>query len=253
MGGSPANFPFLRAHRVLRNTVVLDRRAALDALAGRAGGRWFAAQNLELFPVKGRGCLSAMDAQALLDVRQERRGQQQRDEPGLLYLQVSLAARNWVRPPAVQQVPLAVLARQQEVSWRALESALALQLAEQQPGYRLAPKQASSGQQAPQLEWPSVGPTGASERQVLRQAAPLAQHAAHLAPREASLLLVLPPAGRAPRQAACAPPWRPHPSLLFLLWQRLPLSLPLRPVPECSYEPFRRHRLGSNSNASSSR
>ena len=194
-----------------------------------------------------------MDAQALLDVRLERRGQQQRDEPGLLYPQVSLAARNWVRPPAVQQVPLAVLARQQEASWRALGSALASQLAEQQPGYRQAPEQALSGQQAPQLEWPSVGPTGALERQVLRQAARLAQHAVHLAPREASLLLVLPPAERAPRQAACAPPLQPRPSLLFLPWQPLPLSLPLRPVPECSCEPFQRHRLGSNSNASSSR
>lgn len=194
-----------------------------------------------------------MDGQGLRDVRQERRGQQQRDEPGLLYPQVSLAVRNWVWPPAVQLVPLAVLAPQQEASWRALESALASQLAEQQPWYRPAPEQASSGQQAPQPEWTSMGPTGALERPALRQAAPLAQHAVHLEPREVSLLLVLPPAGWALRQAACAPLWRPHPSLLFLLWQRLPLSLPLRPGPECSCEPFRRHRLGSNSNASSSR
>jgi hypothetical protein len=194
-----------------------------------------------------------MDAQELLDVRLERRGQQQRDEPGLLYPQVSPAARNWVRPPAVQQVPLAVLARQQEASWRALESALASQLAEQQPGYRLAPEQALSGQQVPQLEWTSMGPSGALEWPAGRQAAPLAQHAVHLAPQEVSLLLVLPPAGRALRQAACAPPWLLHPSLLFLLWQRLPLSLPPRPVPECSCEPFRRHLQGSNSNASSSR
>lgn len=198
-----------------------------------------------------------MDGQGLLDVRLERRGQQQRDEPGLLYPQVSLAARNWVRPPAVQQVPLAVLARQQEASWQALESVLASQLAEQQPGYRPAPEQAFSGQQAPQLEWSSVGPTGALEWPVLLRAAPLAQHAVHLGPQGASLLRVLPLAGRALRQAACAPPWRPHPSLLFPLWQplplSLPLSLPLRPVPECSCEPFQRHRLGSNSNASSSR
>lgn len=194
-----------------------------------------------------------MDAQALLDVRQERQRLQQRDEPEVLYPQVSLAARNWVRPQAVQQVPLVVSALAPEASWRALESALASRLAEQQPGYRQAPEQALSGQQVPQLEWTSVGPSGALEWPALRQAAPLAQHAVHLEPQEVSLLLVLPPAGRALRQAACAPPWRLHPSLLFLLWQRLPLSLPLRPVPECSCEPFRRHRQGSNSNASSSR
>src|SRR5690349_21019191 len=173
-----------------------------------------------------------MDGQVLLDARLERRGLQQRDEPEVLYPQVSLAARNWVRPMAVRLVPLAVLARQQEALWRALEPKLASQLAEQQPGYRLAPEQAFSGQQVPQLEWPSVGPTGALERPALQRAAPLAQHAVHLAPQEVSLLLVLPPAGRARRQAACAPPWRPHPSLLFLPWQPLPLSLPLRPVPE---------------------
>ena len=86
-----------------------------------------------------------MDGQVLLDALQERRGQQQRDEPQVLYPQVSLAARNWVWPPAVQLVPLAVLARQQEASWRALEPKLASQLAEQQPGYRQAPEQAFSG------------------------------------------------------------------------------------------------------------
>src|SRR5690348_12145702 len=104
-----------------------------------------------------------MDGQGLLDVRLERRGQQQRDEPEVLYPQVSLAVRNWEWPPAVRLVPLAVLAPQQEASWRALESALASQLAEQQPGYRPAPEQALSGQQVPQLEWTSMGPTGALE------------------------------------------------------------------------------------------
>jgi hypothetical protein len=69
----------------LRSRAVLDRRAASDALAGRAGGRWFAAQSLESFPAKVLGCLSVRDAQALLDVRQERLGQQPRDEPGLLF------------------------------------------------------------------------------------------------------------------------------------------------------------------------
>jgi hypothetical protein len=186
-------------------------------LAGRAGGRWFAAQSLESCPAKVLGCLSVRDAQALLDVRQERQGQQQ-DEPGLLYPQVSLAVRQpALRQLAVRLMPLAVMALAQEASWRALEPALASQLAEPQRGYRLELKQGSSGQQALQLEWQTLEPTGSQEPQVLRQAAPLAQHAARLAPREASLRLVLPGAGRALQQAACAPLWRPHPSLLFPL------------------------------------
>jgi hypothetical protein len=88
----------------------------------------------------------------LLDVRQERQGQQQ-DEPGLLYPQVSLAVRQpALRLLAVRLMPLAVLARAQEASWRALEAIPASQLAEPQPGHRLELKPASSGQEALQLE-----------------------------------------------------------------------------------------------------
>jgi hypothetical protein len=183
----------------------------LGALVGQAGGRWFAAQCLESFPARVLGCLSVRDAQALLDVRQERLELQPRDEPGLLFPWVSLAVRQpALRLLAVRLMPLAVLARAQEASWRALEAIPASQPAEPQPGHRLELKQGSSGQQALQLEWQTLEPTGSQERQVLRQAAPLA-------PREASLRLVLPGAGRALQQAACAPLWRPHPSLLFPL------------------------------------
>jgi hypothetical protein len=98
---------------------------------------------------------------------------------------VSLAARQpALRLLAVRLMPLAASALAQEASWRALEAIPASQPAEPQPGHRLELKQGSSGQQALQLEWQTLEPTGSQERQVLRQAAPLAQHAAHLVPQE---------------------------------------------------------------------
>jgi hypothetical protein len=156
----------------------------LGALVGRAGGRWFAAQNLASCLAKALGCLSVRDAQALLDVRQERLEQPPQDELGLLFPWVSLAVRQpALRLLAVRLMPLAVSARALEASWRALEPALASQLAEPQPGHRLELKQGSWGQLALQLEWKTLEPTGSQERQVLRQAEPLAQHAAHLVPQ----------------------------------------------------------------------
>lgn len=98
---------------------------------------------------------------------------------------MSLAARQpALRLLAVRLMPLAASALAQEASWRALEAIPASQPAEPQPGHRLELKQGSSGQQALQLEWQTLEPTGSQERQVLRQAAPLAQHAAHLVPQE---------------------------------------------------------------------
>jgi hypothetical protein len=98
---------------------------------------------------------------------------------------VSLAARQpALRLLAVRLMPLAASALAQEASWRALEPPLASQLAEPQPGHRLELKQGSSGQQALQLVWQTLEPTGSQERRVLRQAAPLAQHAARLVLQE---------------------------------------------------------------------
>jgi len=53
------------------------------------------------------------------------------------------------------------------------------------------------------------------------------------------------------RRASCAQLSQPRPSLLFPLWQPLPLAPPLRPLPESSCAPSPRRPRESSSNASS--
>jgi hypothetical protein len=85
----------------------------------------------------------------------------------------------------------------------------------------------------------------------VRLALPLAQpepRVHSVSPRLARRLLEM---VRPAQQVSSARPSQPRPSLLFPLWQPLPLGLRLRRLPECSCALSQRRPLGSSSSASS--